>query len=192
MENELTNASEYYANKGIKHLSTVFFYIILSVIVYFIFFRNKEFSLENFLTLLPLTGMALILVFFVKSGLKIAGILGAIIGIIIFVIAAGKFDEFLIANNLPTDDSVYNPIFGTLATMYVLFHLILGIVNMKRSSMLIKSNLNEAQFNTQPESVEKIDFAKMAREYEAQLEAQLKASSNRNSRTNLEETSQNE
>jgi hypothetical protein len=192
MENESVNASEYYSNKGIKHLTNVILYIILSVVVYFIFFRNKEFSLENLLTLLPLTGMALIFVFFVKFGFNIAGILGAIIGIIIFVIATGKLDEFLIANNLPTDDSVYNPIFGTIATVYVLYHLILGIVNMKRSSMLIKSNLNVAETNTQSESVEKIDFAQMARDYETQLEAQLKANAERYSKTNLKETSPNE
>lgn len=192
MENESTNASEYYANKGAKHLTTVFFYIVLSVIVYFIFFRNKEFLLKNLLTLIPLTGMALIFVFFIKFGLKIAGILGAIIGIIIFVIAVGKLDEFLIANNLPTDDSVYNPIFGTIATLYVLYHLILGIINMKRSRIIIKSNLNKAEHNVYSEPVEKIDFTKMTQEYEAQLDAQLKSNSKLNNRTNPKETLQNE
>lgn len=188
MENETTSASDYYADKGIKHLANVMLFIILSVIVYFIFFRGEAFSFENLLTLLPLTGMALILVIFVKSGLKIAGCLGAIIGIILFVVAVYKLDEFLIANNLPTDDSVYNPIFGTIASIYFLWHLILGIINMKNSRTITKAQLYETQLNAQSNPIERIDFGEMTKQYEAQLDAQLKA----NTRTNLGETAQNE
>lgn len=188
MENETTSASDYYADKGIKHLANVMLFIILSVIVYFIFFRGEAFSFENLLTLLPLTGMAVILVIFVKSGLKIAGCLGTIIGIILFVVAVYKLDEFLIANNLPTDDSVYNPIFGTIASIYFLWHLILGIINMKNSRTITKAQLYETQLNAQSNPIERIDFGEMTKQYEAQLDAQLKA----NTRTNLGETAQNE
>lgn len=188
MENETRNASEYYADKGIKHLANVMLFIILSVIVYFIFFRGKAFSFENLLTLLPLTGMTLIFVIFVKSGFKIAGCLGAIIGIILYVAAVFKLDEFLIANNLPTDDSVYDPIFSTIALIYFLWHLILGIINMKNSRTIAKAQLYETQLNTQSNPIERIDFGEMAKQYEAQLDAQLNA----NTRTKLGETAKNE
>lgn len=188
MENETINASEYYADKGIKHLTNVMIFIILSVIVYFIFFRGKAFSFENLLTLLPLTGMALILVIFVKSGFKIAGGLGAIIGIILYGVAVYKLDEFLIANNLPTDDSVYDPIFSTIASIYFLWHLILGVINLKNSRTITKAQLYETQLNAQSNPIERIDFGEMAKQYEAQLDAQLNA----NTRTKLRETAKNE
>ena len=111
-----------------------------------------------------------------------------IIGIILFVVAVFKLDEFLIANNLPTDDSVYDPIFGTIASIYFLWHLILGIINMKNSRTITKAQLCETQLNAQSNPIDRIDFTEMAKQYEAQLDAQLNA----NTRTNLGETAQNE
>jgi hypothetical protein len=147
MDTETQNLIDYYTDKGSKHLTSAVFFIILSVIVYFIFFHGQEFSFQNLITVLPLTGLVLIFLAFLKCGFSTAGFIGAIISIALFVFAAYKLDDFLIANNLPTDDSVYEPIFGTIASVYFLWHLILGVINMKHSSSIINSSLNEAHLN---------------------------------------------
>ena len=131
MENNKT--SDIYFKKFSSHASFIVIFAILNVIMYFIFMRNEKVSLEFFSTLLALSTMALLFIYLAKLCMSICGsVLGFIIAVVLLVILASKFDEFLLKIGLPTDDSIYNPVFDVIGIIILVFNIITAILNFKR------------------------------------------------------------
>ena len=116
---ETTKTSDIYFNKFSSHATFIVLFAVLNVIMYFIFMRGEELSLDFFSTLFALSTMGLLLIYLAKICMQICGpVLGIIVAVILLIVLASKFDEFLIKIGLPTDDSVYNPVFDTIGLLY--------------------------------------------------------------------------
>lgn len=130
---ETTKTSDIYFKKFSSHVTFIVLFAILNVIMYFIFMRGKELSLDFFSTLLALSTLGLLFIYLAKICMRICGsVFGIIVAVILLIVLASKFDEFLIKNGLPTDDSVYNPVFDAIGLIILIFHIVTAIINFKK------------------------------------------------------------
>ena len=130
---ETTKTSDIYFKKFSSHATFIVLFAILNVIMYFIFMRGEELSLDFFSTLFALSTMGLLLIYLAKISMQICGpVFGIIVAVILLIVLANKFDEFLIKIGLPTDDSVYNPVFDAIGLVILAFHIVTAITNFRK------------------------------------------------------------
>lgn len=130
---ETTKTSDIYFKKFSSHATFIVLFAILNVIMYFIFMRGEELSLDFFSTLFALSTLGLLLIYLAKICMRICGsVFGIIVAVILLIVLASKFDEFLIKIGLPTDDSVYNPVFDAIGLILLGFNIICTIINFRK------------------------------------------------------------